>query len=357
MNILYGVQTTGNGHIVRSTAMIKELRKRGHEVHALLSGCKRKKIVDPQVFQSFIQKDGLTFVVENGRIRYLKTALQLNFLQFFRDIHSFDARSYDLVVTDYEPISARIARKHKIPSIGIGHLYAFQHKVPLAKSNPFPKLIMNHYAPVQYPVGLHWDHFHQPILPPTIPEDVRLCRSMATEENHYLVYLPFEDHDTVLTTLAQLPHSFFRVYANVEKPLQQDHISVLPFSRQGFINDLATCRGAICNAGFSFISEALHLGKRVLCKAVKGQLEQQCNALALEDLQLGTAAGEITPPVIESWLSTPAPPPLNFPRIIPMLVDWIHSQAYDDYQELIRLAWQSSAIANHELRNPVFSEA
>ncbi|MDJ0622349.1 MAG: glycosyltransferase family protein [Desulfocapsaceae bacterium] len=31
MNILYGVQTTGNGHIVRSKAMIQELRKRGHD--------------------------------------------------------------------------------------------------------------------------------------------------------------------------------------------------------------------------------------------------------------------------------------------------------------------------------------
>ncbi|MDJ0622350.1 MAG: glycosyltransferase family protein [Desulfocapsaceae bacterium] len=57
------------------------------------------------------------------------------------------------------------------------------------------------------------------------------------------------------------------------EPQQQGHITVLPFSRQGFIDDLATCRGVICNAGFSFISEALHLGKRVLCKPVRGQLE------------------------------------------------------------------------------------
>ena len=38
MRILYGVQTTGNGHIVRSRAMIEALRERGHEVHPLLSG-------------------------------------------------------------------------------------------------------------------------------------------------------------------------------------------------------------------------------------------------------------------------------------------------------------------------------
>lgn len=355
MNILYGVQTTGNGHIVRSKAMIQELRKRGHEVHALLSGCKRKKIIDLQAFQSFIQKDGLTFVVENGKICYLKTALQLNFFQFFSDIHSFNANSYDLVVTDYEPISARIAKKNNIPSIGIGHLYAFQHNVPLAKSSPFPKLIMNHYAPVQYPVGLHWDHFDQPILPPTIPEDVRLCIAKIAKDDHYLVYLPFEDHDRVLATLSQLPSSSFRVYANVEAPKEQNHITILPFSRQGFIDDLATCRGAICNAGFSFISEALYLGKSVLCKAVKGQLEQQCNALALEHLQLGTAVPQITPAVIEEWMSKTPPPPQNFPRVIPLLVDWIHSRAYDHCQELIRQAWRNSPMSRNEAQQPILS--
>lgn len=344
VSFLYGVQTTGNGHIVRSKVMIQELRKRGHEVHALLSGCRRKKIIDLQAFQSFIQKDGLTFVVENGKICYFKTARQLNFFRFYNDIHSFDARSYDLVITDYEPISARIAKKHKIPSIGIGHLYAFQHGVPLAKSNPLPKLIMNHYAPVQYPLGLHWDHFDQPILPPTIPEDIRLCTPKNKKNGHYLVYLPFEDHDNVVTTLDQLPECAFRVYANVAKPWQQGHITILPFSRQGFIEDLASCHGAICNCGFSFISEALHLGKKVLSKPVKGQLEQQCNALALERLQLGTAVAAITPDIIENWMGTPAPSPQNFPNVIPLLVNWIHARAYDDHPELIRQAWQNTNL-------------
>jgi len=355
MNILYGVQTTGNGHIVRSKTMIQELRKRGHEVHALLSGCRRKKIIDLRAFQSFVQKDGLTFVVENGRIRYLKTALQLNFLRFYSDIHSFDARSYDLVITDYEPISGRIARKHKIPSIGIGHLYAFQHKVPVAKSNPLPRLIMKHYAPAQYPLGLHWDHFDQPILPPTIPEDVRLCSPRDKKNSHYLVYLPFEDHDKVVATLAQLPDYAFRVYANVTKSWQQGHITILPFSRQGFIEDLATCHGAICNCGFSFISEALHLGKKVLSKPVKGQLEQQCNALALERLQLGTAVTAITPEAIENWMSTASPSPQNFPNVIPLLANWIHAGAYDDYRELIRQAWQDTSIPATELQQAVLS--
>ncbi len=38
MRILYGVQGTGHGHLVRSAAMVAGLRNRGHDVHCLLTG-------------------------------------------------------------------------------------------------------------------------------------------------------------------------------------------------------------------------------------------------------------------------------------------------------------------------------
>ena len=42
MNILYGVNATGNGHISRSRITISELKKRGHNVTVLFSGRKVK---------------------------------------------------------------------------------------------------------------------------------------------------------------------------------------------------------------------------------------------------------------------------------------------------------------------------
>ena len=38
MNILYGVQATGNGHISRSREIIAALKKTGHSVQVILSG-------------------------------------------------------------------------------------------------------------------------------------------------------------------------------------------------------------------------------------------------------------------------------------------------------------------------------
>jgi len=82
---------------------------------------------------------------------------------------SFNASGYDLVITDFEPVSARIAKLNRIPSIGIGHQYAFPYDIPVADATALSLLVIKHLAPAEYNVGLHWHHFNQPILPPIVP--------------------------------------------------------------------------------------------------------------------------------------------------------------------------------------------
>nr|AIA90649.1 CAZy families GT1 protein [uncultured Tolumonas sp.] len=63
----------------------------------------------------------------------------------------------------------------------------------------------------------------------------------------------------------------------------------------------------ICNTGFSLVSEALHLGKRVLTKPVRHQTEQETNAQSLEQLGLATVCRKLEPRTIAAWLQSPAP--------------------------------------------------
>ena len=44
MHILYGIATTGNGHISRSKIIINALKKRGHSIDVILSGREERKI-------------------------------------------------------------------------------------------------------------------------------------------------------------------------------------------------------------------------------------------------------------------------------------------------------------------------
>ncbi|MEX0884355.1 MAG: glycosyltransferase family protein, partial [Cyclobacteriaceae bacterium] len=46
-----------------------------------------------------------------------------------------------------------------------------------------------------------------------------------------------------------------------------------------FLNKMANCQGLMTTAGFESVGEAMYLGKKVLMVPVKGQYEQQCNAL------------------------------------------------------------------------------
>lgn len=130
MKILYGVQATGNGHITRSREIIRARRGAGHKVLVLFSGREPERFWDIEDLRPFLMKRGLTFAVSAGKIRHWETAKQFRFWVFFRDIRTFDASDFDLVISDFEPLSVRIARRAGLTSIGIGHQYAFRYAVP-----------------------------------------------------------------------------------------------------------------------------------------------------------------------------------------------------------------------------------
>lgn len=350
MNILYGVQTTGHGHYIRSGTMIPRLKERGHQVYTVLSGAKLKKDWDLSFFEPFSFYKGLTFVTERGRISLTKTARQLDLTGFYRDVIQYkDFEHIDLVITDFEPITSRIATLRKIPSIGIGHMYAFAHKVPIASFNPFSSVIMKWFAPVRYPIGLHWYHYGQAILPPTIPADVFPANQVI--DNKILVYLRFEALDEIKALLRPFERYQFYIYSREDKPGDQGHLHIRPFGREGFQKDLRESCGVIANGGFSLASEALHLGKKLLIKPVRGQIEQYCNALALLRLRLGSVMDRLDTGAVKQWLEFPAIRPMNYADVVEPFLDWVESGQWDDTGRLVRQSWEASRGALDQNRS------
>ena len=132
MKIFYGVQGTGNGHITRARVMAKELHQVGIEVTFQFTGRPADKYFDMEIFNDYQIRTGLTFNTDNGQVNYLKTARDLKPLTFISDIKSLDLSAYDLIISDFEPVTAWAARLQKKPVLGIGHQYAFNHKIPRA---------------------------------------------------------------------------------------------------------------------------------------------------------------------------------------------------------------------------------
>jgi uncharacterized protein (TIGR00661 family) len=342
MKILYGVQATGNGHISRSREVIRELKDLGHDVRVLLSGRESSLLWEMDEFQPYETFQGLTFAYHRGKLKYMQTALQLNLVQFYRDIHAFDAVDYNLVITDFEPLSARIARLNRLPLIGIGHQYAFAHDIPVEGSNPLARYILNNYAPADFPVGLHWHHFKQPILPPIIPNHIE--QDQKIQENKIIVYLPFEKSDDIIALLEEYKNHHFFIYHRCERAQDQNNLHLRPYSRSGFLADLAECNGVICNAGFELVSEALHLGKKILVKPLAGQMEQLSNAMVISRLKLGTAMKRLDKGKVVHFLGIPGGFAIRYPNVARLIAGWVDGGHWEDVEGLAQSAWQQTSL-------------
>jgi uncharacterized protein (TIGR00661 family) len=147
MKIFYGVQGTGNGHITRARVMAKELYTTGFDVTFQFTGRAPDEFFDMDIFNGYKYREGLTFNTDKEQVNYLKTASQARPIRFIQDIKALDLSSYDLVISDFEPVTAWAARIQRKTILGVGHQYAFNHDIPRTGSNPLANLVMKYFAP------------------------------------------------------------------------------------------------------------------------------------------------------------------------------------------------------------------
>ena len=345
MKIFYGVQGTGNGHITRARVMAKELYAVGIDVHFQFTGRPADKYFDMEVFNGYQSRTGLTFHTEKGQVSYLKTALDAKPITFIRDMKSLDLSGYDLVISDFEPVTAWAAKSKKIPVLGIGHQYAFNHKIPREGSDPVAEQVMKHFAPADVGVGLHWHHFGQPILPPII-DTPEMPESII--KNKIIVYLPFENQHEVIRLLSPFKNFDFHLSSPEPVPSIFSHIICNPQSRDGFQKDLYDCAGIISNAGFELASESLQLGKKILAKPLHAQMEQISNAAALHQLGYGHVMHDMNSSAIDHWLHDNRAIHITYPNIAKVLVEWIQNSMPEMDADFIETIWDTVNILHIE---------
>ncbi len=337
MKILYGVQGTGNGHIARARAMSNAFSRHDVEVDFLFSGRAPNKYFSMEAFGNYQTRRGFTFVTEKGSVNYAKTVLNNNLIQFYKEVIQLDLSAYDLVLNDFEPVSAWAARKQKKPCIGISHQNAFRYPVPLKGASWLDKSMIEYFAPAQYHLGLHWYHFDQPILPPII----HILAGQERNESFVLVYLPFESIADIADLLLHFnQQSFICYHPDVIEREFVENIELRPLSHTQFQHHLHRCSGVIANGGFELPSEALSLGKKLLLKPLAGQFEQQSNVATLEDLGLATSMDDLNISTVRQWLKEQQAESVKYPDVAQFIADWVLKGAWDSQEELSRLLWE-----------------
>jgi uncharacterized protein (TIGR00661 family) len=286
LKILYGIQCTGNGHLSRSKEIIKYLQDnysdRIEAIDVCLSGnFSQIETSDLNVKYKF---EGLGFNMDNGQISIWKTILELKLIDFFKSIFVPQIKDYDIIVSDFEPVTcwAGIIRRKKV--LGVGNHYKFlSNKKFLKNLSPtyfYNKLITKLVSPVNNYIAFEYLKDTENDFFPIIRKVLR--RTGNSQEDFYICYLSSITSDDQVKFFNLFPNQTFYIFHNdIKEASDFENIRLRPIDRANFTNKLLKCKGVICHTGFQLTSECLFLGKKLLVVPIKHQIEQIYNTKTL----------------------------------------------------------------------------
>jgi len=308
MKILYAFNGTGYGHASRAMSILPLLQH--HQVDVIVSGEMNPIDIGQKIKYRF---KGFTFVYDNGKLNYWKTFKQLNTFQFIKDILSIPVQQYDLIISDFEPISAYAAKLRGIKSLSLSHQASFlSEDTPRpSKINKTSEWVLRNYAPCKYNIGFHFKDYDDFILPPHIRSVIRDNEDEFEREEFILVYLPAYDVDKLMLLFGRYQDYQFVIFSpQIDKSTwNKSNVRIRPANQSDFMYALLKCNGVITGGGFETVAEALYLNKRVLTIPIKGQYEQECNAEAANRIHNGYK-GTLAP-VYLNWFLKRTKDPAN----------------------------------------------
>ncbi|ALJ05649.1 glycosyl transferase [Pseudalgibacter alginicilyticus] len=322
MKVLYAIQGTGNGHLSRARDIIPILQKKQIELDILVSGTQADIDIP---YPITYQLKGLSFIFgKQGGVNMWKTYLRANTNRLQKEINSLPIEKYDLIINDFEPVSAWACKLKNKPCVSLSHQAAV---LSLNAPKPFKKdrlgkFILKKYAPTTKQFGFHFKAYQEHIFTPVIRQDIRniVCNTL----DYYTVYLPSYGDDKILKILSKIKNTKWEVFSKHNKKIITDNnITIQPINNEAFVKSMANSKGILCGAGFETPAEALFMKKKLMVIPMKGQYEQQCNAAALK--QMGV-------PVIKSlkkkhlktlieWTETDSIIEVNYPDMTEQIIN------------------------------------
>ncbi len=312
LKILFGVAGEGSGHATRAEVVAKYLESQGHKVkmisyhqglNYLAPNFDVQEIFGLRFFHKDDKVDYPTTILENIK----KTPEATKSLALVKKlIAKFKP---DIIITDFEPISALCAHLCKLPLISIDNQHILTHgKIE------YEKRWLHDYYITRTGVStmaLKADAYiltsffnfktttaNAYRIPPILRQEVLNHKSSIL--NHILVYSTTADINRVITLLKKTPEQFIVYGLNTSKTIA--NCTFKKFSKTGFLNDLSTAKAVIGSAGLSLITESLYLGKPYLALPVKRRFEQLLNSYYLKKLKYGNYSEKLTSEDLKSFL-------------------------------------------------------
>ena len=313
MNILFAIQGTGNGHISRAREIVPLLQQYG-DVDLLISGTQADVQLEQPVNYRF---HGFSFIFgKKGGVDHWQTYKTMRLSRLLRDVRSLPLKKYQLIINDYEPVTAWACRLQGRHSVALSHQSSFlSSKTPRPqKSSPVTELLFKYYAPTTQRIGFHFERYDDFIHTPVIRGEIR--NTEPEDKGHITVYLPAFDDKLLVKYFRQIPDVQWHVFSKHAHTAYTDaNVRVRPVNNMEFNVSLAGCYGLFTGGGFEGPAEALYLKKKVLVFPMRFQYEQLCNAEAIS--QLGVPViyqiDDEFVPKLRQWIDSPQRITVDFP--------------------------------------------
>jgi uncharacterized protein (TIGR00661 family) len=333
MKFLFIVQGEGRGHMTQAQVLKDILEKQGHSIEAVILGTSKRRKVPAYFFHSFqcpvypFPSPNFTTDSEHKSIRIGATiAENLKkaplFYRTLKQMHQcIMVHEPDSIINFYDILGGlyNMVYRPKVRFTAIGHQYlAFHPGFTFANQKNISSFLFRLLTKITclgadttialslYPLPATKTDYKQKLWPPLVKE--RIKKIKVREDNFFLGYAVNSGYaQEIILTAKENPGSNIEVFwDNNEMP---DHYQPLPnlifhqICEQHFIEKMASCKGFLTTAGFESIGEAMYMGKPILMVPVKGQYEQQCNALDAERAGAGKAAKNFDLMILKQYMA------------------------------------------------------
>lgn len=244
---------------------------------------------------------------ESGTISIPKTIYNFfNFIKKYKKSYN-DIKNIivdlnpDLIISDFEPILPRIAKKLNIKYLSIDNQHKFSrcYTEDLGLKLKFYSWLMGLYTEllVPNPNGILISTFyHSKIKKKSKSTFLANCfirsslESLEIKDNNFiLVYYKKSSGDQILEQLNKMSSKYkIKVYGCPKEKRIYSNIEYNDISNYHFLNDLANCSYLFCSSGNQLIGEAIYCGKPIFTIPEHNQAEQYINAFFIKKMNAGT---------------------------------------------------------------------
>ncbi|MBQ7928934.1 MAG: glycosyltransferase [Methanobrevibacter sp.] len=298
--VFYCVCGEGMGHAIRTGVIVDKIKDK-YDVY-IFSSDRAYKYLSSK-FDNVYEIGGFNTVYINNKVNNLKTlsdALKKNptnrkigYENLYKKASELKP---DVIVTDFEIYATMVSKLRGIPLISLDNM----HIITQARID-YPK---HHLGEMLKAVGVIKTYVVKPkvhiltsffypkikprknavIYPPIIREDI--LKLEPKEGNHIIVYQTSRESEKLVKRLKALKDEEFIVYGFNRNEID-GNLTYKEFNEDQFYDDLASAKAVICNGGFTFISEAIHLKKPIYSVPAIGNFEQTLNGFYVQKLGYG----------------------------------------------------------------------